>query len=108
MFRIVQNFFLQLLGFLFPHNHILIDPINELINNLRESGLIDHWVNKKYIATKARDEPGPEVLVKDHLAFGYHVYIIPLVIGFVGFLIELLVPISEFWRFFLKFRNGFE
>lgn len=73
------------------------ESFNMKIDQLVSSGLISYWVNiagNKYGYKRKISEIGPEVLTMEHLGIGFLVCFIPLFIGFLVFIAEVLSKIN--------------
>lgn len=69
------------------------ETFNRKIDRMISSGLIRHWYDEFYTRKSFKikpEETGPEVLTMDHLGIGFLVCLIPLVLGIIAFVVELM------------------
>jgi hypothetical protein len=86
-----EKIMLKMMSFYMPRNHFLIDSYNEKILRLMEVGVVDHVIKTE--SYKKRNEKidafGPQVLDMDHLEVCFIVCMLPLVLAFAAFILEL-------------------
>lgn len=83
-------------GLFFKAHSPFFEAFNEKIGWMVASGLIDFW--NSYMTFKAniaelmnlRDDQGPQILTMDHLEVGFIASMIPLMIGIVVFIGEII------------------
>jgi hypothetical protein len=105
-------------GLEFPRNHRFYESFNRKIQQLFESGTINHYMdeNKKYFDTKFYEKPlkihkkyletsykksfedGPKVLTMKDLEFGFVIWLGSLCLPFIVFIIECFNTLAKYVR----------
>ena len=72
----------------------LIDSLNEKIEHLKQSGLIDFWQRKYFDerVLKNKEQKVPKVITMSHVMGSIQILLIGYVISLIGFIIERKFP----------------
>lgn len=78
----------------FNMDQYLYEPINEIIRESRENGILPWFLSnalrKHQLENEYLDmEDGPEILTMDHLAIGFLACLVPMIMSLVAFVCEL-------------------
>lgn len=108
-FKILQKTFrTAYVGFLTKRNYFLNNQLDRKVTQAVESGLMDFW--RPEMKPKPANNTGPQVLTLEHLAVGFLICMVCLLIAFIFFVIEhvqqkiLYYLMSYGYPFAQKFR----
>lgn len=88
-FRITkEKLWIESIGLLHQDRKYLNEVLNSKIPSLRESGILDHWIQMNLINRRSSSIEGPKVLTMQHLKIGFELFICFLILSFITFTVE--------------------
>lgn len=92
-----ETIFLVPTGLAFYKLSPYFEALNESIHRLMSQGIIDYWYSYQIDLTGVANpfDIGPQVLTMDHLSIAFKVWLAPVMLSIVVFIIELSIPLCR-------------
>jgi hypothetical protein len=83
-----EYWFINNMVFYTKKNFFMLEKFNEIISQIKSSGLMNHWVTTEIEGERKNSKAGPKQLKLEHLEGVFEVWLIGLCVAVFGFVME--------------------